>query len=416
MIKLPFSKCTGCAGCMNICPVQAIQMQEDQYGFIHPNIDVNKCIKCHLCEKTCPVYTSTPKNDPINIMAAVSVSHTINLRDVASGGVASTLAEFFIQNQGVVYGCSEKNFSEIKHIRVDSLVDIKLIQNSKYVQSEIGYIFKDVENDLKNNRQVLFIGTPCQIAGLINYLKKDYPNLLTVDFVCHGVPPLKMLKDQVSSYIKRINFSHQNIFINFRWKERINDSFRIKYGFQVLKIDDTKKPILIKSENDIVNPYMRGFQKGLTLRDSCFQCQYALKQRVSDITVGDFWGLGSKIKTSFKSQNGVSLLLINSEKGLSIFSGVSNQFLTEEHSFENVSKYNLGLIKPFPCPSNRAEFLDLYKKIGLRKALKHIDSTHRFYSKRIVRFMQKNKYTNFSLVGFLKIKRILSHGYTKEKI
>ena len=188
---------------MNVCPKDAITLvEQDPLGHIYPLIDSTKCIDCHLCEKTCPANHPKDLHTPIAAYAAVSRDYD-DLMTSSSGGASSVMATAIIKQGGVVYGCVQENYRDIRHQRIHSLTDVHKLKGSKYVQSNINYIFKDVLADLKRGVPVLFSGTPCQIAGLRAYLRKDYENLYLVDLVCHGVPSQQLLQENVESMLKR---------------------------------------------------------------------------------------------------------------------------------------------------------------------------------------------------------------------
>ena len=297
------NKCTGCFACYNVCPKSAIDMIEDENGFIYPQINQNKCIECGLCKKICPSINHLKKEEPKRCFAMYAKDSLIREKST-SGGVATIMSKLVLKDGGIVYGCSfEKNCS-IKHIRVIKEEDLAMLQGSKYVHSYIGETFKQVKSDLKDDKRVLFIGTPCQIAGLRTFLKKEYNNLILVDIICHGVPSQKYLKEEVqrvcnTTNIDKVKFREQN-----------------SYGFYVIK---NKKMIYSQSKDK--SPYCDSFMLGLSLRDNCHSCLYATKKRVSDVTIGDFWGI-EKFYPELNDSNGISLICINSEKGLNIFNEI----------------------------------------------------------------------------------------------
>lgn len=408
-IKLPWDNCTGCYACLNVCPVEAISLPEDKYGFIHAVINQEKCIECHLCEKTCPEYKKVERYYPTRVFAAVSNDEIIQL-EAASGGFLSELSRYIISQNGIVYGCAEINCTEFRHIRIENEDDIFKLRKSKYVQSEIGFLFKDVKKDLDNRRLVLFTGTACQIAGLYNFLKKKYNNLITSDILCHGVPPMKMLKEQIESYnlIKKQNI--KEIHLDFRWKylDKSNKPV-IKYGMRFYRKNEDHEELIL-DEDQIHNAYMRCFHSGVSLRDSCLSCQYASKERISDITCADFWGIGSRISSKLNSKNGVSLILVNTDKGIYFFNTIQSHFIVEEHKFEDAVRFNQCLSKPTENNNLRSKFLETIEKKGLIKATKEIDHLYRFESKSLVKFLKNNKSTHLgyrSLKKFFKILRYI---------
>lgn len=181
------SKCCGCNACVQRCPKQCIAMREDEEGFLYPKVDVAVCIDCGLCEKVCPVINQNVPKEPLQVFAAKNKNEDQRLRS-SSGGVFILLAENIIKQGGVVFGARfDKNW-EVEHGYAETLEELEPLMRSKYVQSRIGNTYKEAEMFLKQGRKVLFVGTSCQIAGLHKFLRKEYENLLTVDFICHGVP------------------------------------------------------------------------------------------------------------------------------------------------------------------------------------------------------------------------------------
>ena len=181
------SKCCGCNACVQRCPKQCISMREDEEGFLYPYVDIPSCVDCGICEKVCPVLNLEEPRKPLQVFAAKNKNEDQRLRS-SSGGIFILLAEQTICEGGVVFGARfDKNW-EVEHCYAETLEELEPLMRSKYVQSRIGNTYKEAERFLKGGRKVLFVGTSCQIAGLHRFLKRDYDNLLTVDFICHGVP------------------------------------------------------------------------------------------------------------------------------------------------------------------------------------------------------------------------------------
>ena len=194
--------------------------ESEPFGYIYPIIDSNLCVDCGLCAKICPVNSPIELNEPQKAYSAVSKDYD-DLMSSASGGASSVLSQLLLKRGGVVYGCVQRNYMDIAHRRIDSCTDSPLMKGSKYVQSNIGYIYRDVKQDLNDGREVLFTGTPCQIAGLRAYLRKDYDQLYLVDLVCHGVPSQKLLREDVEYLLK--DYRHvdkDSICVGFRQKKR----------------------------------------------------------------------------------------------------------------------------------------------------------------------------------------------------
>ena len=304
--------CTGCGACTGICPTDCISLKadENENGHIYPFINKDKCIDCGLCERTCPVNRPINLNKPIEVNASYAVDELI-CNSSSSGGLAYTIGAEIINQGGIVYGSVIEyglNFG-IRHKRIDSIADLAKTQGSKYVHSKIDReIYQFIKSDLTSNRYVLFIGTGCQIAGVRNFLKKDYPNFYAIDIICHGVPSAKILEDYLSrkydpSQIKKLSFRNKS-------------DFNI-YGVYGVYGEQIKLPLY-------KNLYMMGFMKGLYYRSACYGCHYASSERGGDITLGDFWGLKVKFDDRPETSKGTSVVLVNTEKGKSLIDFVKS--------------------------------------------------------------------------------------------
>lgn len=359
----PKDKCTGCAACFNACGKKAITMTEDSCGYVHPQIDNELCVDCGLCTKVCPVNTKITLRYPLDCYAA-TVKSDEELLSCASGGIATELSRYVIDNGGVVYGCTGKDIRYVHHIRVDCKEDLQFLKGSKYVQSFIGETYKAVKNDLQTEKLVLFVGTPCQVAGLQGFLRqKDYPNLITADLVCHGVPSQRMLNDNISLYCKE----SEDISVWFRLKERTSSKsdapWRIAFGW-FYKTCYMRTPCAIKYYKD---PYMFGFLAPLTFRNSCYTCRYANISRCSDFTLGDFWGLGAD--AGFINGKGVSEVLINTEKASMIWKNILPSINNVQRDVVEAQMGNGQLQCPSRKHKNYNKFILLYPKTGLNKAI-----------------------------------------------
>lgn len=356
-------KCTGCSACFNACNQKAITMSEDACGFIHPKIDQNLCIECGLCVKVCPVNTKVTFKYPSDCYAA-TVKSEEELLTCASGGLATELSRYVINKGGVVYGCTGKDIRNVHHIRINKLEDIELLKGSKYVQSFIGDTYKNVKKDLQAGHFVLFTGTPCQVAGLKGFLRhKDYQNLLTVDLVCHGVPSQKMLNDNISLYCAE----NEDISVSFRKKVYTSSKYgalwHIVYGW-FYQTKNMSAPRAIKYYKD---PYMFGFLAPLTFRSSCYICPYANISRCSDFTLGDFWGLGKD--AGFINGKGVSAVLVNTDKAISVWSEVSESCVWVRREIVEAQKRNGQLQVSSYMHKKYAMFMSLYQQIGFKHAV-----------------------------------------------
>lgn len=305
--------CTGCFACANICPKDAIKMVPNFEGFLMPDIVESDCINCGLCDAICPEFSS-PQTASMKKAYYVKASDEIR-KTSSSGGAFHLLAENILQEGGVVYGAAfnYENKDVILECRSTDEVPFESLKRSKYVQSFIGYAFRNVKGDLIKGKKVLFCGTPCHIAGLKSYLKKDYGNLITVDFVCHGVPSIDLLNKHLD-YIGVKNV----VEINFRPKNRNwVDDFEIRYS------TENSKKIRLRRIQWNFDEYFGTFEKYQNIRRSCRNCHYCNGQRASDITLADFWGVQNYNKELFDPK-GLSLVMANSFKGEGILLSLSN--------------------------------------------------------------------------------------------
>lgn len=342
--------CTGCFACMNICPQNAISIDRDILDKTIPKIDAKKCIDCGLCKKVCPVNTKPVFNRAECAYAAWSKDPD-DLNKSSSGGIAAVLTRAILNSGGCVFGAASLE-RETKHICVTTIDEAEKLRGSKYVQSNIGFIYRQVKEKLEKEIEVLFIGTPCQVAGLTSYLGKKHKNLLTVDLICHGTPPHKYLEKylnkQAHSQWTRYSFRKGN-----------------KWGLISYNKDKTTYDCI--SDYDI---YFQSFLKGLIYRDNCYKCIYARLERVSDITIGDFWGIDrSTLKRKYDGK--ISVVLPNTEKGYSFWECVQDQFYSEQRTIEEAAnKLQTNLRNPSPKHEEREFFVKNYPKYGFIKAVK----------------------------------------------
>ncbi|NLC95551.1 MAG: 4Fe-4S dicluster domain-containing protein [Bacilli bacterium] len=339
------NECCGCSACASICPTQAITMEPDEDGFFFPVVNNSKCIRCRMCLKTCHFRDTKIKgNRPLAAFAAINKDETV-LKNSSSGGAFSALASIVLEMGGVVFGCAFNERMEPNHIGIDNFFDIEKLQGSKYVQSKINNTFIEAKRLLDQGRIVLYSGTPCQIAGLKSYLGREYNNLLTVDLICHGVPSESFFKDYISWLEKKNKW--KIITYKFRDKGKVN----MGYSGKVIYIKKNGKI----GERTIYWPldcYYYYFLNGDICRMSCYECKYASNYRQGDFTLGDYWGV-KKIHPEVNTQNGVSLLLINTETAMGYVDKLSNYLKLVNSDFEQAKKYNGQLNHPVPKSEKR---------------------------------------------------------------
>jgi len=335
--------CCGCYACYNICPQKCISMLADDEGFWYPVVDIEECTDCGLCEKVCPILNKKiAENCPV---AYACINKEDNIREQSSsGGVFTVIAERVIVNNGVVFGAGFDGGFNVIHRWTDRMDGLGNFRGSKYVQSCIGDTYNQVRDFLNQKRQVLFSGTPCQIAGLRSYLGKDYETLICLDIVCHGVPSPKVwqcyklhIEEIYQAKAQRITFRRKNC----SWK-----LYSLSFSF------DNDKEYSQKLTEDI---FMQGFLKNLYLRPSCYNCNFKTLNRQSDITLADFWGI-ENVLPSFDDDRGTSLVLVNSKKGAEIFSSVADKMNYKKVDIDQAILYNPSAIKSADYNSKRNRF------------------------------------------------------------
>ena len=349
------SSCTGCMACLNACPARAIRAIKDDEGFTRPVIDQEKCIDCGKCQKVCSVNRLNLHDEPIEVFSGWN-NNEEDRKNSSSGGVFTALAKKIIAEGGIVYGAAFDKNLEVAHNFAVNADQLSVFQGSKYVQSDIGESFKEAEKSLHHGIKVLFSGTPCQINGLKNFLGKDYENLITIDIVCHGVPSPRIFED----YKKYLNEKKGIKIKDFRFRSKIRDWKYFSIAVNQDKVNDRKYDYVGGYYDD---PYIRGFLRNLYLRPSCHECKFCKTQRAGDITLADWWGYQSKGKDdkNFKAL-GVSLILANSEKGLSLIQ--ASDLDIRSRSLSEAKETNQSLYKSFPPSKKREQFWEDYNREG----------------------------------------------------
>lgn len=373
-------KCCGCAACLQRCPKNCISLVNDNEGFLYPVVDKESCIDCGLCEKVCPIINEGTPRDPIKVFAAINTNEEIRMKS-SSGGIFTLLAEQVIKEGGVVFGARFDEQWQVQLDYTETIEGIAAFRGSKYVQARTGSTYRQAESFLKQGRKVMFTGTPCQIAGLKKFLRKEYENLLTVDFVCHGVPsPLvwsKYLKERLASLGEKnsVLFSSKFKDVSKRTISLEDISFRNKNlgwkKFSFVLYGKTRRGDSRRRENTVLfscmhykDTYMRAFLNNLILRPSCHNCKCKEGKSNADLTIADFWGIDN-YNPNMDDDKGTSLILIYTFNGKKCFFKLN--LLKTEECIENARKYNPGLesiCKPHP---NRILF---FKEIKRKNSVK----------------------------------------------
>ncbi len=306
--------CCGCFACMNICPKNCISMLPGKEGFLYPSVNMQECVDCGLCEKRCPMLDPQHRaRTPICIYGCRNADSE-SLAAASSGGMFELLADAVLSDNGIVFGAGFDKDNNVVHKHIEKTGDIDTLRRSKYVQSAIGATYRQTGEFLKAGRKVLFVGTPCQIAGLRSFLGKDFQNLIAVDFVCHGVPSPAVWQKYLATISDNNHIKIKDI--NFRNKENGWISFRFCYH----KEDPDGKAANV-TESRYANPFVRGFLYDLYLRPSCHECKFKHFSSGSDLTLSDFWGVWTN-HPEWNDDKGASCIAVNTEKGAAFLKSI----------------------------------------------------------------------------------------------
>lgn len=349
--------CTGCELCLNICPVGAIKMHEDQQGFLYPAVEKEKCINCNLCEKRCPVRKEEQKQEDICVQRyyAAQIKDNQVLMKSSSGGICFGISQYVIGRGGVVYGVTLNEFYEIVYDRVSCFDDIYNILGSKYVQTNIDSIYKEIENDIKRDLEIAVFGNPCLIDAIKDFIViKGYnlDKILFCDFVCHGVTSPKIWEE----YVKYLGLSGEKY--NFRGKSNGWNH----WSPEVQKVDGSLSSVLNNKMN-----YIKLYQTAYITREGCFSCKYCTYERKSDITMGDFWNIGNCFPR-MDNDKGTSQVLVNTMKGFELWNEICKDFVYTECKKEDVWQPHLE----YPTNVNmekREKFWQDYQKISFEQLM-----------------------------------------------
>lgn len=347
-------KCVGCSACASICQMDCLHMKRDDAGFVYPQLVVDeKCINCGRCATVCPILNENLiKNKFVKAYAAYSLDRLIQ-ENSSSGGIFTELALKVLKRNGIVYGAAYDDEWRVSHVAIDKEEFLYRLRGAKYVESSLGNTYKDIQKHLKNGKLILFSGTPCQVAGLKSYLHKDYEHLICVDFVCHGIPsPLAWEK-----YVEAQKRSGGSEKIPIQINQRSKETGWSRYTYSCLiEYDDGTRYSAVSSDD----LYMKLFCNDYISRSSCKTCNFKGYDRVSDITLGDFWGIWD-IDPDMDNKKGTSLILIHSELGMMLFSDIKNKIKYKDVTLEETSKENPSMLYPSTEKSERSSVLKKIK-------------------------------------------------------
>lgn len=381
MISIKDKKaCCGCGACVQRCPKQCITLHEDSEGFLYPVADASVCINCGLCEKVCPVINQHTAHEPLQTFAAKNSNEAVRAAS-SSGGVFTMLAESVIKSGGVVFGAAFDQQWKVVHTCATTIGGLQKFRGSKYLQSQTNNTFKEAEAYLKQGRQVLYSGTPCQVAGLKRYLRKDYDNLLTVDFICHGVPSPGVfrtyLRDEINRHSARQGGGKNTVLlpciplvaesdglgggdvkiqsVSFRDKRKGWKKFGFALGLSKASAAGEKNSVLLSYSPLNKDLFMRGFLRDLYLRPSCYACPAKELKSGSDITLGDFWSIETLLP-ELDDDRGISAVTANTEKGRALLQELNAE--QTEVAYSEVVKRNPALVHSASEPKGRKAFFE----------------------------------------------------------
>lgn len=372
------SSCCGCKACSAVCPKDAISFYFDSEGFWYPKIDNEKCIHCNKCRKVCPV--SKPSLDPLEdrnqVYAAYSKDSSV-LESSTSGGIFTHISDYFLENHGVIFGHKYNSKMQCVCGKAQTQEERNLFRGSKYVQSDMGEIYLKIKKETETGRPILFSGTPCQVDAVKNYFGQNVPeNLFLLEIVCHGVPSPKIFAEYLS-LIEKKNGKKIRGF-KFRGKEK---------GWitplRVISFEDGSSCGELLNA-DAFNNLFQGTD--CILRPSCYKCRYAGKERISDISIADFWGIENVDKSMFNENRGTSLVLVNTDKGIALFDYASNFMETKQLPLSSATPRNFPLSRPSVPYKKRKEFFESYRKYGLERSMKkYCFAEERSLKRRLIR-------------------------------
>jgi coenzyme F420-reducing hydrogenase beta subunit len=358
----------------------------DEEGFYYPQIDKNVCVNCGICEKICPVEHPTFENTPSPKVYAALINDEEERKKSSSGGMFYAIACWIIKQGGVVYGATIDKHLQVYHIGVDTKDNLSLLRGSKYVQSALNDIYAEIKKNLQKDRWCYFVGTPCQVAGLKAFLRKDYDKLLTSDLVCHGVPS-QWLFDQHIAYLEK------------KYKGKVSDyQFRDNEkwgGCEIFNLTNPKGKVrYIKHPSYVLSPFLYSFMYAMTYRYSCYDCKFAKIPRQGDITLADYWGV-KKFFPDININSGVSLILSNSEKGDAILINIEDKVELRKSSIEDGAKFNGNLVTISKKHNNRDIAYSIVKKEGYRNAASSIFKNPHSLRDKIKLGLMQNRVVSF---------------------
>lgn len=351
MIELKKEQCCGCGNCSMVCPTKAIEMLEDEKGFLYPEVTQANCIHCNQCDTVCAFQKEREETGNIRCVMALQHWDDEVVSSSSSGGAFTAISDLVLARGGVVYGAVfDGETQNVIYKKAETAWERNQMRGSKYVQAALNDIFEDVKNNVIEGKWTLFVGTPCQVEALLLYLGERYDRLITVDLLCHGVPSPKVFQSHLRHWEKK------------RGKSIKNFSFRDKrFGYMYTHVaafeDGTEETSLDLGR--LLKLYT------LNMRESCYKCKYAVRHRYGDITIGDFWNSGKKI--GIFDNRGYSVCMANSDIGEKVLDAISTEVILTRVTLEDIMQQSLQ--HPVEKSKDVDGFWNTYLKKGYEKAL-----------------------------------------------
>ncbi|MBQ9439910.1 MAG: Coenzyme F420 hydrogenase/dehydrogenase, beta subunit C-terminal domain [Paludibacteraceae bacterium] len=368
--------CCGCGACISVCPVNCISMKADAEGFLYPKIETDSCINCNTCRAVCPMPSAVSTSSQPQHIYACQLKASEERKRSSSGGIFYAIAKWIIQNSGIVYGAAFDNKLKLRHTTATTLEELEALRGSKYIQSEISDVtFKEIKAHLQAQRWCYFVGTGCQVAALKSFISKDkqHPYLITSDIICHGVPSqwlfdthIRHLEKQRGSKVTQYQFRD-----NSQWG-----------GAEIVDYENGERSTLPSYS---LSPYLYAFMNGFVSRESCYECPFATQHRVSDITLGDFWG-GAKLFKTLDATTGISFCAVNTEQGANMWQNIVKDIDYVETDILAAIPNNSNLVRPTPRPIIRDSIFETIRTKGYDYTAKTAFKPQNYMKLRIIYF------------------------------